>query len=310
VRWVGRGLVLLILAFLGHRLISGWGELAAAGVRVAVGYLAGGVLVYFGNRLLSVEIWRWLLVKAGEQRPRFTDALDVCARSWMGRYLPGKIWVVGGKVWLGQRIGLAPRILAVVSFTELCLWIVCCATAGALFLLGASRLGHPAIPLLPVAAAVAVGALCMAPPVFRRFLNLAARLLRRRPLAPSEVLGSGTLLGAFLRNLGILSISSAGWFLMLAALLPTERISTGLWLLAAGGSAVSGILGMLAFFAPGGLGVREGSLAAILATALPWEAAIAVALLARLRVVLGDGLFLLGSALWSARDRRRRGRRM
>ena len=60
-----------------------------------------------------------------------------------------------------------------------------------------------------------------------------------------------------------------------------------------GAYILAGVLGFLAFFAPSGLGVREGILVLFLQFYFPINIAILISLLARIWTVLGD-LFLAG----------------
>jgi uncharacterized membrane protein YbhN (UPF0104 family) len=72
-----------------------------------------------------------------------------------------------------------------------------------------------------------------------------------------------------------------------------------------GGYNLAGVLGLVAFFAPAGLGVREGVLAAFLVPVVGGPVAASLAILVRVVVVLADVVFLaameIGLALSGSR---------
>jgi len=55
------------------------------------------------------------------------------------------------------------------------------------------------------------------------------------------------------------------------------------------------VVGMLAVFAPNGLGVREGVLAVMLASIMPMEIAILLSVLSRVWTLVLDGVIALGT---------------
>jgi hypothetical protein len=304
-RGAGRLVAAGILAYLVLRLARGWDELAARGTRIRLPWLAAAQGIYIVNQLIGVSIWSWMVGRF-VRTPPYRDAVAVCGRAWIGRYLPGKLWVVGGKVILGARLGIPKRVLGVVSLTELALILLVCGTFGAGFLLAASLMGVPELPVVPAALALLIGFLAITPPVFRRVLNVVARLTRRRPLAPDEVLSVGALIGASLRWFGMAAFGSTIWVLYLLALLPPERLTPELVCLAIGAGPIGAILGMIAVFAPAGVGVREGVQVTLLSILVPVEEAIALALLARMVNIVGDVVFF-GIAQAAGRGDRKRG---
>ena len=85
-------------------------------------------------------------------------------------------------------------------------------------------------------------------------------------------------------------LQGLGLYLLLLSLGPVEP---GSYLAVTGAYYTAGLAGMLAFFAPGGLGVREGILMLVLPLVVPGESAIIAALLLRLIMIAAE-LFLAG----------------
>jgi hypothetical protein len=95
-------------------------------------------------------------------------------------------------------------------------------------------------------------------------------------------------------------LQGLGLYVLLLSLGP---VPPGSYLAVTGAYYAAGLAGMLAVFAPGGLGVREGILMLVLPLIVPMESAIMAALLLRL-VMLGSELALAGAwSLIAARGR-------
>jgi glycosyltransferase 2 family protein len=102
---------------------------------------------------------------------------------------------------------------------------------------------------------------------------------------------------SWLRLIGIFVYYTLAWlficssFYVLCLSIGTKDIT---WPVAASAYLFAGLSGIIAVFAPSGIGIREGILVAILGHIIPVEQALALALLSRVNSLLGD---LVGIAL-------------
>jgi len=175
--------------------------------------------------------------------------------SQLGKYVPGKAWVILMRVGILRHYGGHPLPVAITATYE----TLCSMAAGAL--LGVLLL--PQLGVLPielssnVSALIAVAAL----PVALGVLNkLAAKIVARkrgpdaRPLpAPSVfLLAQGLLHGACGHCLLGLSLG-----LTIAAVVPESAAMTDTYPADLGASAIAYVAGFVAIVVPGGLGVRE-----------------------------------------------------
>jgi len=292
-----RALCLAVVALMAWRLLSGWDRFLETGVRFRAGWFLGAVLFYLLPRLVHPLVWTGLLRSIGAPAIPYRTALDIDAKAWLGRYLPGKVFLVGAKIWLGRRLGIGTRPLAISSLVHLLLTLVQGTTAGVLLLLLADRLGQPSVPFPPLLALVAAGIVLTLPPVFRRLVSIAARILRRPPVEPDEVPSAGGLLRAASKLVVTNTLGTVHWFFLFLCLAPDSAPSIGLLLFVAGAGSIGGAAGVVAFFAPAGLGVKEATTAGLLALATAPEIGIAFALLSRVVAVLGDVLYLVVARL-------------
>lgn len=285
--------VLLVLYFVGAYIAAHWEEVhgyrweIAPGALVAATALAALALAGFGS------LWTLLLRSMGEPiGPR--DALRLWFTSNLARYVPGKVWQITGLAYLARRQGISP-VHAVGA--SLLLQLLVLATGTLLFVLTVpaelGALSGPAAAAALVAFAAGVTAFFVTP-AFDLAYGRGARLLGQP--APAERLSVA-------RKLQLGSATALAWVVY----------GTAFWLFLRGttgrppplgttvGICLGGYLGgFLAFFAPGGLGVREGLYALLLQAYMPAPVALAVAVLARIWVTLIEVL-LAGASVVAAR---------
>ena len=256
------------------------------GPAAALGSLAA-VLV---GLLASAMVWRALLADLGTTlglRP----ALHVFFLGQLGKYIPGSVFAIAAQMELGRSHG-APR--SRVGTTGLVFMGVLVATglltaAIALPLTSPGALSDYAWVLLLLPA----GLFCLAPPVLTRLVDLLLRALRRDPLErPLSWRGTATALAW-----GFAMWAAYGLHLFL--LVRTQGLDGGphRLLLSLGAYALAWTAGLLFVVAPAGAGVRELALVVSLAPVLPRGAALAVAVLSRLLMTVGDLLWAAVGAL-------------
>ena len=271
------------------------GPAARAAVRdIGAGAAAGSLVAVLVGLLASALVWRALLADLGTPLSA-RAALHVFFVGQLGKYVPGSVFAVAAQMELGRTHG-APRSRV--------------GTAGLLFmgvLVAAGLLSAAvALPLTSpdalrsyswVLLLLPLGLLALAPPVLTRLVALLLALLRRDPLdRPLSLRGVAAALGWAL-------VMWAAYGVHLWLLVRTQDTGSGrsLLLLSLGAYALAWTAGFLFVVAPAGAGVRELALVAALAPVLEPAQALAVAVLSRVLMTLGDlawgGLgALLGSA--------------
>jgi hypothetical protein len=226
----------------------------------------------------------------------------VCAVAWipnLGKYVPGKVASLAGAAWLLRHYRIPAATAAGVVVVQQGLWIL----TG--FLLAAPLcLWEPIRQRLPLAwawclAAMVTGVVLLHPRVFGSLGNVLLRKLRRPALVP---------LPRMRRYLPPVLLMIAAWMLLgvttwLAARSVVQVPVARLPILTAA-IALASSLGLLALFAPGGIGVREGVLLMVLAPVTGATTAV-VAVLMRLLQTLEEVLLAgIGTVIfWRLRDR-------
>jgi len=277
--WGAQGLVTLaVVGFVGRAIARNWTEFRSLHVALALSpaWLAAAVILVLLTYLMQIESWRRILAGWGQHL-----AFGPAARTWslanLGRYVPGKVWSVAGLVVLAQRAGVQPAPAAASAF------VIQAVTLGSGVAVVAGVTPHAAPPLrlaLAGLAAVATILVLVWRPTARglgRLVNAASPL---EPLAPSAVLAAGVLTVLSWGTYGV-----ALW--MLARGLLPDALSLPL-ATAIGAFTLGYILGLLALFAPGGVGVRELVLIGMLAPALGSGGAVALSVASRVLLTLTE----------------------
>jgi len=270
------GLFVLVLAivcyFVGRSIWEQWGVIRAYSWQPHFWWLICSAAVMWLDFLLIIRLWRVLLVTVTGRQLRFGAALRITALSNLGKYVPGKIWSVMGIIYMLRQRGYpAPAALSSTILHQAFTII-----AGAAFIIAV--LGHELFKGALTVPLTLVCALCIAvlyPPIFSRILNWGLRLIKREPVTFQLTFGKAVgLFGAYVVAWIVYGISF--WCLLKGiGIQPPAFWET----VASFGGAY--LLGFLALFAPGGLGVREGILAMLLAPQLSPGLAAFVAVISR-----------------------------
>ncbi len=177
--------------------------------------------------------------------------LPIILTSLLGRYIPGKIWVVTMRLTSLSRHSISMATVIASSIIE---HVFVISTGLFVFLLSSSDLDF-SLRTLPTAVAVTIFFLfILLPEKVHTLSNRILGILRHEPLPTWPSRG---------RSFGYTACYTATWLVLgfgisvLAGSLLPELISLDV-LTVAGFYALSVIAGFFAVFAPGGIGVREG----------------------------------------------------
>jgi uncharacterized membrane protein YbhN (UPF0104 family) len=255
----------------------------------AVGLMALAVLVFAGT-------WSAMLTSLSKKDEGWMRFTGVFLITWPSRYVPGTLPYHAARVLLTSRMNV-PKGNAVGAIGyEAILQIGAAVFVGTLCLvLAAGDSLSAGVPYLVLLGMGACPLLLLRRTVFHVAANRILRFARRQPLAPDAMLGDRLLALAFLAYAGATVLNGAAFFLILGALsggMPNP-------LLAIAAFSLGGAAGVAVIFLPGGLGVREAAIVAVLALSTdPGSTALAAAV-ARAVSIVADLLPL--SALMVAR---------
>ncbi len=284
-RWLPRALrVLFVLAVVAGLVLflRGNGEAFQDALsRTSPAAVAGSLVAVLVGLFFSALVWRALLTDLGSPLPLRT-VLHVFFLGQLGKYVPGSVFAVAAQMELGRDQGVSRSRVGTASL----LFMGVLVAAGLLV----------AVATLPVASpgaldsagwlllALPVGLLCLAPPVLTRLVETALRLLKRPPLdRPLSARGVGAALGWALAMWAAYGVHA----LLLVQAQPTDGEADAL-LLSLGGYALAWTVGFVVILAPAGGGAREAAFVVAFAPLLARPDALAVAVLSRVLMTVGD----------------------
>ena len=266
------------LAWLGAGLLRQWPLIRAYHWQPHVPLLALSLVFAGGWFALRARLWQLILAGLGCPLP-YRAAFRAWALSELGRFLPGTVWYVAGRAYLCAECGVAATAslagmgmeLALVSVTALAFLAVRATSALA-------ALGER----LPLLLGVVVLAAAAHP---RVLVPLANRVLERLGRPPLPVMPGRTYLG-------LLGLSALMWCSLAAGFacfaIGVAGAGSRQALALASSFPVAWLAGVVVVVSPGGLGVRETVLAALLTGPLPAPLALPVALLSRFWITLPE----------------------
>ncbi len=290
--------ILLVVGFsfyyLGRNILQGLDDLLATAMRINYFSLAISLLLTAGATILGAWEWQLLLRGLGH---------DLGARKGMrihllanvAKYAPGYLWQILGKVYLSERQSVS-RKRAVASVGVEFSLIVATGTLLALVTLPSTGLlGSSLLPSLgPGLALILVppAALPFLLPLLQRVSSW-SQIRERFPIV-SE-LDYTSLVGVTVAIYLTWLVLGAGFVLLIGSVYPISINDIPRYIFAL---TVSFILGLLALFAPSGIGVRESAMAFLLGSCMPLSVASVIAILARVVTMLADvASFIVGLRL-------------
>ena len=242
-----------------------------------LGVAAGAALVY---RVLNAAGWGMILRALGHPLPLLAGV-----RLWLiaetMRWLPGSVWGFSSRVYQAQKAGV-PAVTASLSLPlELAVTVVAWVLAA---LMGGTGMGQvfagwkghvPRVSFLWVTLGLgflfAFGVVARRRGFLRGFARKAGGFLhdlqRTRKARPRPVM----LLGTLTWFVALCILNGLAFHALLRAFapaaMPSVRASIGI-------NAIGWLLGFFAVFSPGGLGVREAGMTALLFPAVPMPVAV------------------------------------
>jgi uncharacterized membrane protein YbhN (UPF0104 family) len=274
VRILGRLLVLALIVLLGLRLWQLWRREPVDFGRLDGALFAAAVFASVVAVSAYGFVWLYLLRRLGTRAP--LSWITIFFKSQLGKYLPGSVWQYAGRVGLAHNRGVPIQRGVVSVVAEIGYSAIAAAAAASLMLGWVAATGV----FLGLAALLAVG--------FALRGRLAGPLVR----APAEPASGGLDLESVLAALRA-APAAVGLYLLVWGIYGVAFWTTGRALFAIPASdipryigvfALAWLAGVVAFFAPGGIGVREAVIAALLTSGL--GPADAIVLAATSRVVL------------------------
>ena len=265
--------IVIIFAFLIRNLVSNWSKIPFESLQANVLLILLSFFALLLNFLCYGKSWQEVMRALGAPIT-FAQSIWMIATTQIGKYVPGKVWYMVGRVYVGRQARLDGKKLALSMVLEACLLHV---TGGIIFLIstlisGNYNIGWVIISIILISVAVII----LHPKILGRVANFFLRILKKPQIESTLTYPQIIQISVYFFGLWISQV--IGFYLLVTAIYPIPFYYV-LHLSAA--YTLAWISGSVAVFAPGGLGVREGVMTLMLSPILPMPLAIAISFITR-----------------------------
>lgn len=252
--------------------------------------LIASIILLYGAYITKSLVWR-VGLHHDRIKISFKDSIISTGIAELGKYIPGKLWVIVGRaLYISEKVGVPLDKTSTISFNVqlLVIW-------------SGLMIGSVGLIFIPVPmswAYLSVGGwLILSLVLFNKWFHnlirkLVNRLLKREVEIP--IINPWKEKKILLLLLVDWCVRMAGFYILLLAISeqPVPVVT-------ASGYPLAVTLGIVAIIAPGGIGVREGILLVWLqAIGFSWEMATTAAVATRLWSLIGElGIFVIGMIL-------------
>lgn len=245
-------LALAAVALAGRAIVLQWRAFAASGARLEPRWslVALSSLIVLLTYALLVETWR-RMVRAWDADLPWRHAARIWFISNLGRYLPGKVWQIGAMGVMAQQRGVS---MVAATGSALVINLVNLLAGFGIVLVTGAEFFEARTAASALAGVLLIG-IFLAPRVVPMVARVAGRLLGRDlgiPVLPDRAVwlaAAGCLMAWILYGIA--------FRIFVAGILGSAPGRTTSYIAAFTGSYLAGYI---VLFAPGGIGVREGSL--------------------------------------------------
>jgi len=275
-------IVVAIFFFLGKMVWDHWNQVKDASFTFEVFPLILSTLIFVFSYF--IQIWAWYLITLKLKIALSpSDTLKSWLNSQLGKYLPGKIWLLLGRFYFYESRGKSKKAISIALYLETVTIIM---AAGLIFL--AALIFHREIRLFYswrhpgwLVLLFLLGFIFLHPRVLQKILNWALIHFKREPVSLS--ISYSDILWILLVCIVSWVSGGVGFYLFVDSVYP---VAPQYILFLTGALAISSTLGLVAIFAPSGLGVREGVLVYLLLLMMPPPVAVIISILTRIWMTL------------------------
>ena len=261
-------LLALVLFFVVKNIVDNFSNIKGIDLsNLNYGYVLPALLVTVVSLFIPVFAWKYLLGTLGSDL-KISKAMRIWFISNLGRYIPGKVWQISGLIVLSNKEGISKKVSSVsVIYSQIVANLIGLSLGVFLFFRYEKHTDYFFI-LITVLLTLAI-----LPFMINKLAILALSILKK-PKETFEVSYGKFIIYVFMQLVNWIVMGAAFvLFINIFTELSISQHPVALFIL-----PISWTLGLLAIFAPGGIGVREGIMTVYLsmfispglAAVIPW----------------------------------------
>jgi uncharacterized membrane protein YbhN (UPF0104 family) len=275
-------IIAAIFCFLGKMVWDHWNQVKGASFTLGVFPLILSTLIFAFSYF--IQIWAWYLITLKLRIAiSFRETLESWFYSQLGKYLPGKVWLLLSRFYFYESKGKSKKAISIALYFE----TVTIIGAACLIFLAVLIFHNEKWPISPwgqsgwLLPLLLLGFVSLHPRVLQKILNWVLFRFKREPLSLS-ISYSDILWILFVCIISWI-VGGVGFYFFVDSVYP---VAPQYILFLTGALAISSTLGLIAIFAPSGLGVREGALVYILSFMMATPVAVIISVLTRIWMTL------------------------
>lgn len=274
----------MVLYFVGTAIIDRVSDLDWQNLTFDVRFLPASLLLMVSGRILMGMFYERLLHLLDSPIPRRV-AMSVCWMAGIGKYIPGKVAILANTMYLLSFYNIRAAIAAIIPALNNGLAVLVSLLVSSPLLLSPQTYGKIPFSRMGFFLVIIFGCVALWPRVFLGIINTFLGLMKR-PRIPMTLtfrqMGYPICI-----VLGQCLLTGLSTWCMARAIAPLDAASV---LPIVSVNAMAGALGILALFAPAGIGIREGVFLVMLSQFVGEEPAALLTICLRLLQVITDVL--------------------
>lgn len=282
-------ILLTFVAFVGYDIYQSWNNVNWSGIQIEYINILPFSMFFTFSIIAFAKGWQMDLSSLQVQLP-FRESTIIFMKSQLGKYIPGKIGIVITKVIEAEKKGVSKQTAAIASSLEIVLqlYVMLLVSFIAIYFFG-QRQSLIAInkEILYILSGLAIILfLLITPSTFKKYSNALLVKINRPQF---ERLNPRSFYLSLVFKLSGILLSGASVFFIIRMI---HSISYSELPFIISASTLAFLLGLVAFFAPLGVGVRDAILMTLLSVVIPSPIALVATILIRLLAFLIELIFI------------------
>lgn len=244
-----------------------------------------GILLFTAAVVVSGMLWSRLLSRLASKPVSYRQGIRVHSASWVLKYVPGQVGSLINKLTWGVKNDISKKTITTSFLYENVLTVFASIIVSIpVVWIFKDVLGDGLSMLIPLAVVIPLFVI-LYKPLFYKLLNFGMSILKRKPFKSSDFLPTKNILLYTIGYLAPRVLNGIGFVFIAISFLDIEP---SMYLGLGATFVLASVVGLLAVFVPGGIGVREAVIVLLASMYLPVEQAIVLSLLARLYAIFAD----------------------
>lgn len=275
--WLIQGYIFIIICFVLYFLFSHFDSLKSYLSEMNSAYLITAYFPMFAYFIFLGMIWRSLQMstEAHKDNCSLFTWFTVYMYGYFGKYVPGKVSIILGRILFLEKYGYSKKSIIIASLYEQLLGLINNALISITLLLVSGKLNADQLgeQLKPAAFFVTCGLIFILSPLFPYLLKMVINIFRHGDVDKSYFLSKRNIIYHLSLYSSVTLLGGLGFILFIKSLynfpLTWENMSYMVAVV-----NLAGIISLLAFFVPSGIGVREGVIVLLLKPIIPLDLAV------------------------------------